>query len=150
MEHRAATRADLAKVFRDSAPRMRTEYENAGFHLREVKSMFTQLVDAGQGHALIEGGEPLAVITWSISEGAIHTSFAAKERFFSSRTVRFCLRHIRMIQAENGNLPVCSTSFSQVQSVPKWFKVLGFEPRVSDSSYVQYWLPEQSSVLARG
>lgn len=138
MEFSAATRADLAKVFRDSAPRMRMEYENAGYHLRKVKGMLTGLIDAGQGHTLVEGGEPLAVVTWSISYGAIHTSFAAKERIFSSGTVRFCSRHIRMIQADNGNLPVCSTSFSQVSSVPKWFKVLGFEPRVSESNYVQY------------
>ncbi|MGE8105163.1 hypothetical protein ACQKP1_15900 [Allorhizobium sp. NPDC080224] len=140
MQFRSTTRSDLAKVFRDSAPRMRTEYENAGFNLREVKSIFTQLADAGQAHTLTHGNEALAVISWSIDEVAIHTSFAAKESFFSSRSVRFCFEHIRKIQADNGNLPVCSTSFSPHPSVPKWFKVLGFEHRQSDSRYVEYWL----------
>lgn len=140
MHVKTAKRGDLAKVFREIAERMRAEYEIAGFELRAAKSIFTECVDAGQAHAIFENGQPVAIIAWRIEGDVIYTSFAAKENFFSGRTVRFCFQHIRNIQKDNGDLPVCSSSFSPHPAVPKWFRVLGFSPGQSSEKHTEYWL----------
>jgi hypothetical protein len=119
---------------------MLDEYERAGFTRRQAKDEFTKWVDAGSAHTLLNDGEPVAIIAWFSGAGVIQTSFAAKEDFFTARTVRFCHRHIRKIQRDHGGLPLCASSSSAHPSVPKWFKTLGFVVGQSEPPTTNYWL----------
>lgn len=141
MEARPAKRADLAKVFRNLADRMTAEYKTAGFSPTKAKQQFTTRVDEGQAHALVQDGEVLAVITWTIQDGAAHTSFAATEGFFQGRFMGWFGEHLRKIQDLAGGVELVSTSWSDLPAVPGWFKRLGYrEPRPDGASMV-YVLP---------
>lgn len=140
MDYRAATKGDLAKVFRSNADRMTAEYERADYNAREVKDLFTNAIVHTRCHALTDQGQPLALVMWDQHNGAIYTAFAAKEEFFSPRYVRFCGKHVRHIQAQNGNLPLGATSFSDHERAPRWFKAIGFREGVPTHGALVYWL----------
>ena len=141
MEARPATRADLAKVFRNLADRMSAEYKNAGFNQAQAKQLFTQSVDQGRAHALIHEDEVLAVIAWTIHEGAAHTSFAATEGFFQGRFMPWFGEHLGQIQLMAGGVDLVSTSWSELPSVPGWFKRLGFRDPFLNGKAMVYVLP---------
>ncbi|MDX0499083.1 hypothetical protein GOC68_22860 [Sinorhizobium medicae] len=126
MQARPATPSDLAKVFRRNAERMIEEYATAGVSTRAAKDIMLAEVNAGRGHALVTNGQTVAVIVWQPYNGAVFTSFAAQNSFFTASTVRFCKRHIREIQALCGNAILHSQSFSRHPQVERWFRALGF------------------------
>lgn len=140
MESRNTTSSDLAKVFRNNAPRINSEYERAGVKSRQVKSNFLAAAVDGRCHTLLQDGVPMAAIMWDPVEELIITSFAAKEEFFTSETVRFCRKHIHELQRENGGVPVHAYSYSTHSRVARWFEALGFEPVNSDENSTLYQL----------
>lgn len=142
MEARAATRSDLAKVFRNLADRMAAEYKTAGRkNLAEAKQYFIERVDDGRAHALVDSGLVLAVIGWQFHDNAAYTSFAAVEGFFHPRFVRWFSRHLRTIQAGVGNLELRSMSYSAHPATQKWFLTLGFQEPRPEGKAMLYVLP---------
>lgn len=141
MEARAATRTDLAKIFRNLAVRMTAEYKKAGFSVIQAKQVFTANVTHGRAHALVEDGEVLAVIAWEVRDGAAHTSFAATEEFFQRRFMAWFGDHLRQVQFLVGGLELRSASYSDLPSVPGWFKRLGFRDPFLEGSSMVYVLP---------
>lgn len=126
MRARNATVDDLSAVFGNLAQRMSSEYKAAGADTEQAKDAFLRNLKEGRGHTLLQGEEPVAIVTWEEEDGAVQTSFAAHETFFSASTVRFCKKHIRDIQRLCGNLPVRSCSWSDRQDVQRWFEIIGF------------------------
>lgn len=127
MDYRTATSRDLADVFQHIDQRMTDEYTAAGFTLRQVKDVFRSGVAARRGHTLTAANNRLAVIIWQLNEDVIETGFAAKPEFFDKKYVRLCRKHIRLIQANVGNLPLRSTSYANHPHLSRWFNVLGFK-----------------------
>ena len=140
MNYRTATIADLSSIFKDLALRMADQYATAGLNIDEVKDEFLMCLREGRGHTLLEGGKPVAMIAWREVDHAAQTAFAAHDSFFSRSTVRFCKKHIRLIQALCGNLPVHSYSWSDRPEVVKWFRVLGFKERERGQGYIVFEL----------
>lgn len=127
MRARKAIDRDISNVFSRLAQRMAEEYDAAGYSLAQVKKLFRSLLRAGNGDSLVDSnGDVVGVIVWFVEDGLLHTSFAAKESFFSVPWTKFSRRHLRAIQAAHGNLPVVSTSYSTRDDVSKWFQVLGY------------------------
>lgn len=133
MQARSATIQDLTVVFQGLAERMSSEYLAAGGNTLEARDALLMNLKEGRGHSLLQGDEPVAIIAWDEDESCVHTSFAAREAFFSASTVRFCKRHIRHIQRLCGNLPVRSYSWSDHPDVQRWFEVIGFRKVESDN-----------------
>ena len=110
MEARTASPQDLSQVFDHLADRLSREYATAGETESKAKENLLMDLREGRGHALRDGNETLAVITWHEVGGIAYTSFAANEEFFTAKTVRFCKRHIKRIQQLCGNIPIRSVS----------------------------------------
>ncbi len=89
MEARTATRQDLSHVFAHLAVRISQEFSAAGETEGSAKEHLLMDLREGRGHALREGDQILAVITWHEDDGKAYTSFAANEAFFAAKTVRF-------------------------------------------------------------
>lgn len=141
MEARTATRSDLAKVFRHLADRMEAEYKNAGFNVDQAKQFLRVSVDAGRAHALVEQSKVLALITWDLRDGAAHTSFAATEEFFQGKFMKWFGDHLRQIQSLVGGVDLVSESWSTLESVPGWFKRLGYLDPIQKGGALFYVLP---------
>lgn len=144
MHARAATTGDLAAVFRRLADRMAAEYASAGHSKSTVQDIFFQNLKEGRAHALLDNGDPVAIISWDEFDGIVNTSFAAAESFFNASTVRFCKRHIRHIQALCGNRPIQSRSWSDRAEVARWFRVIGFAAAENDAGATVFELPPQA------
>ncbi|UXN64420.1 hypothetical protein N8E89_00580 [Phyllobacterium sp. A18/5-2] len=127
MEARTATPQDLTQVFDHLADRLSREFATAGETENKARENLLMDLREGRGHALRDGNETLAVITWHEVGGIAYTSFAANEEFFTAKTVRFCKRHIRKIQQLCGNMPIRSVSRSDRPDVDRWFALIGFE-----------------------
>jgi hypothetical protein len=147
MEARSATRSDLAKVFRHLAHRMSAEYANAGFSIVQAKQLFTKHVDQGTAHALVEEGRVVAVISWEIQGDTAHTSFAATEEFFQGKFMPWFRDHLRVIQALAGGIELRSASYSDLESVPTWFKRLGYLAPVPAGKAMIYVLPAATAKI---
>lgn len=141
MRAKAATLGDLEAVFTDLSRRIANDYASSGIESRAAKDALVMNLKEGRAHALIEGGRPLAVIAWHEAGGAVHTQFAAQESFFEASNVRFCMKHIRRIQALAGNLTVQHRSGLRSSKVSKWFRILGFEERSPESGLIVFELP---------
>jgi hypothetical protein len=141
MEARTATPQDLSHVFDRLADRLSQEHATAGETDSKAKENLLMDLREGRGHALMDGNEILAVITWHEEDGMAYTSFAAHEEFFSAKTVRFCKRHIHKIQQLCGNIPVRSVSWSKRPDVDRWFAVIGFEKVEQDENSATFELP---------
>ncbi|MDP3896800.1 MAG: hypothetical protein Q8Q62_08995 [Mesorhizobium sp.] len=144
MDARTAHSRDLAAVFSHLADRVSAEHASAGQRGLSPKDALFLNLKEGRAHALVDGGEPVAIVSWDESDDIATTSFAAAERFFTASTVRFCARHIRRIQALCGNRPIQSLSWSDRADVAKWFRVIGFVEIGRGDGYTIYELPPQS------
>ena len=141
MEARTATAQDLSQVFDHLAERISQEHATAGESDSKVKENLLMDLREGRGHALMDGNETLAVITWHEEDGTAYTSFAANEEFFSAKTVRFCKNHIQKIQQLCGNSPIRSVSWSKRPDVDRWFAVIGFEKVEQGENSATFELP---------
>jgi hypothetical protein len=141
MEARTATRQDLSYVFAHLAARISQEFSAAGETEGGAKEHLLMDLREGRGHALREGDQILAVITWHEDDGNAYTSFAANEAFFAAKTVRFCKRHIQQIQQLCGNIPVRSVIWSNHPDVDRWFAAIGFNKVEANEKSTTYELP---------
>lgn len=141
MEARTATPKDLSHVFDHLADRLSQEYATAGETENKAKENLLMDLREGRGHALTDGNETLAVITWHDEGGIADTSFAANEEFFTAKTVRFCKRHIKKIQKLCGNVPIRSVSRSDRPDVDRWFALIGFEKVEQHENSATFELP---------
>lgn len=141
MRPRTATAGDLEAVFGDLSRRIADDYAMSGMGTRGAKDAFVMDLKEGRAHALVEADSPLAIIAWHEDDGATHTLFAAQESFFTARTVRFCKKHIRRIQALEGNLPVWHECWIDLPEVVKWFRVIGFVEKDRKSGSTLFELP---------
>jgi len=126
MKARTASVGDLESVFHDLSERMAAEYNAAGKDVKTAHDNFTMNLSEGRAHALIEGDRVVAIIAWQEADDATDTLFAAKEDFFNARSVRFCRKHIRQIQALSGDRPIHSRSWLDRPDVVKWFRIIGY------------------------
>ena len=140
MEARTATPHDLSHVFEHLSARMSQDYATVGESEGKAKEHLLMDLREGRGHALVEGKETLAVITWHENDGVAYTSFAADEAFFSAKTVRFCKRHIRRIQQLCGNSPIRSVSRNR-PDIERWFSVIGFSKIEQSENSATFELP---------
>ncbi|OYR19336.1 hypothetical protein [Brucella thiophenivorans] len=129
MKARTATVGDLESVFHDLSPRITTEYIAAGKNTKAAYDNLMMNLREGRAHALVQDDKVVAIIAWQESNDAADTLFAAKEEFFNAKTVRFCKKHIRHIQALSGDLPVHSRSWLDRPDAIKWFKVIGYKQK---------------------
>lgn len=129
MKARTATVGDLESVFHDLSPRINTEYIAAGKDNKAAYDNLMMNLREGRAHALVDNDKVVAIIAWQENNDAADTLFAAKEEFFSAKTVRFCKKHIRHIQALSGDLPVHSKSWLDRPDAIKWFKVIGYKQK---------------------
>ncbi|RWP30697.1 hypothetical protein [Mesorhizobium sp.] len=127
MKNRAATIRDFRLIKADLAHRMAAEYRQAGWEPTKALETFKPRIKEGNADAITtDEGEAIAIIAFFVDDGAIHTSFAAREEFFGWQGFREVWRHIRTIQARLGNLPVRSNSYPQDPRTEDWFRKLGF------------------------
>ena len=147
MDSRAATTADLAKVFRNLADRMLAEYQRAGATRQEAKQLFRSAIDQGHAHALLVNDRPLAIISWSDAEEFPTTSFAAIEEFFDRRYLRFSKGHLTSIQTGLGRKEVHSHSWSLRDDTSKWFRLLGFDGPYERGDHKLYILPTKQDYV---
>ena len=141
MRARTATVGDLEAVFSDLANRLEEDYVSSGLGMRNTKDAFVMNLKEGRAYALVEGDQPLAIVAWSERDGAVYTLFAARRTFFTASTVRFCKKHIRQIQALEGNLPLRHRSWLDSPSVAKWFRLIGFVEHEGEPGSTLYELP---------
>ncbi|MCL7999252.1 hypothetical protein M8994_13450 [Brucella sp. 21LCYQ03] len=127
MKARTASVGDLESVFHDLSQRMATEYIAAGKDVKSAQDNFMMNLSEGRAHALIENEKVVAIIAWQEADNATDTLFAAKEDFFNARSVRFCRKHIRQIQALSGDRPIHSRSWLDRPDVVKWFRIIGYQ-----------------------
>jgi len=143
MEARTATPHDVNHVFGHLASRISQEYSAAGENEARAKEHLLMDLKEGRGHALREGDETLAVITWHEEDETTYTSFAAGEAFFTAKTVRFCHRHIRKIQQLCGNRDIRSVSWSRHPDVVRWFSAIGFSKVEESDGKTTFELPSR-------
>jgi len=120
---------------------MADEYVAAG---RDSKAVYDNLMmdlKEGRAHALVENDTAVAIIPWHEHGGAADTLFSARDDFFSAKTVRFCKRHIRQVQALTGNLPVRSRRWLVSPDVVKWFRIIGYVDRGHEDGARLFELP---------
>lgn len=142
MKARAATVGDLETVFHDLSSRISEEYAASGTGSGAAHDRLMMNLGEGRAHALLgDDGTPLAIIAWHETNDVAHTLFAAQESFFSASTVRFCRNHIRRIQKLAGNLPLRHQSFLDRADVARWFRILGFADKGTDSGARLFELP---------
>ena len=149
MQASAATPQDVNRVFGRLASRISQELSAAGKTEGSAKEHLLMDLREGRAHALREGDETLAVITWHEEDGNAYTSFAADEAFFTARTVRFCKRHIRKIQQLCGNAPIRSVSWSRHPDVERWFAAIGFSAVEEGDGSTTFELPSRKDLAAR-
>ena len=147
MRARTATVGDLEAVFSDLANRFEEDYVSSGLGMRNTKDAFVMNLKEGRAYALVEGDQPLAIVAWSERDGAVYTLFAARRTFFTASTVRFCKKHIRQIQALEGNLPLRHRSWLDSPSVAKWFRLIGFVEHEGEPGSTLYELPPARDFL---
>lgn len=126
MKARTANVGDLESVFHDLSERMATEYIASGKDVKSAYDKLTMNLREGRAHALIDDDKVVAIIAWQEGDGATDTSFAAKEDFFNARSVRFCRKHIKQIQALSGDRPIHSKSWLDRPDVVRWFTIIGY------------------------
>lgn len=141
MRARTATVGDLEHVFQDLSKRMSDEYVAAGKDSKAAYDNLMMNLKEGRAHALVENDTPVAIIAWHEHGGAADTLFAARDDFFSAKTVRFCKRHIRQIQALTGNLSIHSLSWLEGPDVVKWFRVIGYVEQGRENGARLFELP---------
>lgn len=150
MKARTASVGDLESVFHDLSKRMAAEYMAAGKDVKAAHDNLTMNLREGRAHALIEGDKVVAIIAWHEGSDATDTLFAAKEEFFNARTVRFCKRHIRQIQALSGDRPIHSRSWLDQPDVSRWFRVIGYQEKSRDNGAQLFELPSHSQTGITG
>lgn len=150
MKARTATVGDLESVFHDLSSRMTTDYIAAGNDVKRAYDNLMMNLREGRAHALTQDDKVVAIIAWQEHDNAADTLFAAKEEFFSAKTVRFCKQHIRRIQALSGDLPVHSRSWLDRPDVIRWFKVIGYEPRSKEDGALLFELAAPRNEIAPG
>ena len=126
MKARTASVGDLESVFHDLSERMAAEYIAAGKDVRSAYDNLTMNLREGRAHALIEDDKVVAIIAWQEADDGTDTLFAATEDFFNARSVRFCRKHIKQIQALSGDRPIHSRSWLDRPDVVKWFRIIGY------------------------
>ncbi|HWT63390.1 MAG TPA: hypothetical protein VN150_12510 [Ochrobactrum sp.] len=127
MKARTASVGDLESVFHDLSERMASEYIAAGKDVKSAYDNLTMNLREGRAHALIEDDKVVAIIAWQEGDEVTDTLFAAKEDFFNARSVRFCRKHIKQIQALSGDRPIHSRSWLDRPDVVRWFKIIGYQ-----------------------
>lgn len=127
MKARTASVGDLESVFHDLSERMATEYIASGKNVKSAYDKLTMNLREGRAHALIDDDKVVAIIAWQEGDDATDTLFAAKEDFFNARTVRFCRKHIKQIQALSGDRPIHSRSWLDRPEVVRWFRIIGYQ-----------------------
>lgn len=150
MKARTATVGDLESVFHDLSSRITTEYIAAGKDAKLAYDNLMMNLREGRAHALTEDDKVVAIIAWQEQDDGADTLFAAKEEFFSAKTVRFCKQHIRRIQALSGDLPIHSRSWLDRPDVVKWFKIIGYEQKGQQNGAWVFELSGPRGALATG
>lgn len=141
MEARPSTHADLRLVSRSLSARSLDELAAAGLPLRRAVDALKAPIKAGTAATLTHKGEAVALITWEHipydeASAVLATAFMATERFFAPDvpSVRFGRRFLREIQADAGNLPIVSYSWSSHPKTERWYRLIGYERREVDGS----------------
>lgn len=141
MRARTATTGDLEAVFSDLSQRLADDYASSDVDRQTVRDALVMNLREGRAHALVDDEKVSAIIAWHEDDGAIHTLFAVQEDFFSASTVRFCRKHIRRIEALEGNLPVQHRSWLARPDVAKWFRIIGFVDKGNGLQATLFELP---------
>lgn len=81
MRARSATVGDLETVFCDLSKRMVAEYIAAGKDAKLAYDDLMMNMKEGRAHALVQGDDVVAIISWRESDDATITLFAAKDEF---------------------------------------------------------------------
>ncbi|AKO29878.1 MULTISPECIES: hypothetical protein [Brucella] len=148
MRARSATVGDLETVFCDLSKRMVAEYITAGKDAKLAYDDLMMNMKEGRAHALVQGDDVVAIISWRESDDATNTLFAAKDEFFSAKTVRFCKKHIRKIQALSGNMPIHSRIWLDRPEIIRWFQIIGYHENGNENGAKLYKLPPTSDARA--
>ncbi len=148
MRARSATVGDLETVFRDLSKRMAAEYIAAGKDTKLAYDNLMMNLKEGRAHALLQDNDVVAIIAWRESDDITNTLFAARDEFFSAKTVRFCKNHIRKIQALSGNMPIRSRSWLDRPEITRWFQIIGYRESGNENGAKLYELPSVKSVKA--
>ncbi|MGB3536561.1 MAG: hypothetical protein WBA42_00195 [Mesorhizobium sp.] len=141
MKARSATIGDLEAVFRNLSKRMSNEYVAAGKDSKAVYDTLMMDLKEGRAHALVEDDTTVAIIAWHEHAGVADTLFSARDDFFTAKTVRFCKRHIRQIQALTGNMAIHSRSWLDRAEVVRWFRIIGYVERGRENGAQLFELP---------
>lgn len=141
MRARSATVGDLEAVFNNLSERMSDEYVAAGKDNKAIYDNLMMDLKEGRAHALVENDVTVAIIAWHEHGGAADTLFSARDDFFSAKTVRFCKRHIRQVQALTGNMAIRSRSWLDRTETARWFRIIGYVERGRENGAQLFELP---------
>ncbi|WP_408914065.1 hypothetical protein [Brucella pseudogrignonensis] len=121
-----STLADMRYVLANLSKEFRRELELGGFSLDQLRISMKAFIKAEECLTLWANENIIGMLGFQVQHSAVVTAFPSTPDFFKQDTARFGRRLMRKIQADMGNLPVVSESYSENERVERWYRAMGY------------------------